>query len=188
METDSEFRQLLERVGNNDEHAINELVRRYEPEIRTMVRAWLRPWELKLRTVFDSQDICQSVLAWFFTKNAAERYDLANPSNLRNLLRVMVRNRVYYRIRGSKDDAQTLPIPSEIDSKVPAPDETVADRELFETVFARFSPEEADLARRRMYGESWDEISASVGGTPDARRMQLARAANRLARELAIAD
>ena len=33
---------------------------------------------------------------------------------------------------------------------------------------------------KEMYGESWDEISAQVGGTADARRMQLARAANRL--------
>ncbi|MBX7106331.1 MAG: hypothetical protein K1X57_19795 [Gemmataceae bacterium] len=179
---------MLERVGQNDEEAITELVRRYEPEIRTMVRAWLRPWELKLRTVFDSNDICQSVLAWFFTKNAAGRYDLDSPSNLRNLLRVMVRNRVYYRIRGTKNDTRTTSMPTDIDSKQVPPDEALAEKELFEAVFSRFTPEEGELARRRMYGESWDEISAQVGGTADARRMQLARAANRLARELTVND
>ncbi|HEY1377058.1 MAG TPA: hypothetical protein VGF55_09705, partial [Gemmataceae bacterium] len=94
METD-EFRRLLDRVRQNDEAAAAELVAHYEPEIRTMVRAWLRPWEIRLRKVFDSNDICQSVLAWFFLKDAAKKYDLAAPDNLRRLFMVMVRNRVF---------------------------------------------------------------------------------------------
>jgi RNA polymerase sigma-70 factor (ECF subfamily) len=184
MRPDDEFRSLLDRVARHDEDATNELIRRYEPEIRVMVRAWLRPWEVRLRRVFDSQDICQSVLAWFFLKNASGRYDLSCPDNLRRLLRVMVRNRVYYRIRGAKPGTSMLPIPTDLDSRSTPPDEAVAAKDLFEAVFSRFSAEEADLARRRMSGESWDEISSHVGGTADARRMQLARAANRLAREL----
>src|SRR5262245_65927762 len=104
MEPDDDFRVLLERVGQDDEDAAAELVRRYEPVIRTMVRTWLRPWESKLRKVFDSNDICQSVLAWFFLKNATHRYDLNSPDNLRSLLRIMVRNRVFYRIRQRSEE------------------------------------------------------------------------------------
>lgn len=186
MVPDEDFRVLLKRVGEDDEEAAAELVRRYEPVIRTMVRTWLRPWETKLRKVFDSNDICQSVLAWFFLKNAAQRYDLSSPENLRNLLRIMVRNRVYYRIRQSKKDSRTMPIADEPTCPDVSPDNAIAEKEFLETVFRKFSPEEAELARRRMHGDSWDKISSEVGGTADGRRMQLARAASRLAQELAL--
>jgi RNA polymerase sigma-70 factor (ECF subfamily) len=186
VEQDDDFRVLLERVGQDDEEAAAELVRRYEPVIRTMVRTWLRPWESKLRKVFDSNDICQSVLAWFFLKNATQRYDLTSPDNLRSLLRIMVRNRVFYRIRQNKKGAQTLSFSNEPTSPQMGPDDAIAEKEFLESVFRRFSPEEAELARRRMHGASWEEISAEVGGTADARRMQLARAASRLAQELAL--
>jgi len=185
---DEDFRNLLERVSLNDEDAINELVRRYEPEIRIMVRAWLRPYEFQLRKVFDSQDICQSVLAWFFLKNAAQRYDLTGPDNLRKLLHVMVRNRVFYRVRGSKYEARWQPMPREVCGRDHTPDELISDRDLVERVFEKFSPEEAELARRRINGASWDEISSSMGGTADGRRMQMARAASRLARELSLSE
>jgi DNA-directed RNA polymerase specialized sigma24 family protein len=186
MEPDDDFRALLERVGHDDEEAAAELVRRYEPVIRTMVRTWLRPWESKLRKIFDSNDICQSVLAWFFLKNATQRYDLSSPDNLCSLLRIMVRNRVHYRVRQSKKASQVQSFAAEPTSTGVSPEDAIAEKEFLETVFRKFSPEEADLARRRMHGASWDEISSDVGGTPDARRMQLARAATRLAQELAL--
>jgi DNA-directed RNA polymerase specialized sigma24 family protein len=46
------------------------------------------------------------------------------------------------------------------------------------------TPEEAELAQRRVQGLTWGEIAAELGGTADGRRMQLARAAERLARDL----
>jgi DNA-directed RNA polymerase specialized sigma24 family protein len=180
-----EFRALLDRVRHNDEDAIAELVRRYEPEIRAMVRTWLRPYEVQLRKVFDSADICQSVLAWFFLKNATQRYDLSCPDNLRRLLQVMVRNRVFYRVRGNKHESRWQPMVDDVGGRVPPPDQVVSDREIVDKIFARFSAEEADMARRRINGASWEDISIALGGTPDGRRMQMARAASRLARELA---
>jgi hypothetical protein len=46
------------------------------------------------------------------------------------------------------------------------------------------SDEERCLADLRAEGRSWDEIAARVGGNAHARRMQLARATDRVAREL----
>ncbi|MFO0811258.1 MAG: ECF-type sigma factor [Gemmataceae bacterium] len=184
MERGEEFRRLVERVRDNDEDAVGELIRRYEPEIRTMVRAWLRPWEARLRAIVDSTDICQSVLAWFFLKGGPQRYDLNEPENLRKLFLVMVRNRVFYHARKHKHAKQALPVTADPAGREAPPDEVLAGRELMEQIATRFTPEEASLAERRMEGRSWGEIAAELGGSADARRMQLARAAERLAKTL----
>jgi RNA polymerase sigma-70 factor (ECF subfamily) len=184
MDTDGEFQQLLDRVRQNDESAVSELIRLYEPVVRTMVRAWLRPWEARLRKVFDSADICQSVLAWFFLKGAPERYDLARPDDLRRLFLVMVRNRVFYQVRRHKRTSQDVALPQEASSRELPPDELLAGRELMEAITCRLTLEEAELAQRRVQGMTWGEIAAELGGSADGRRMQLARAAERLARDL----
>jgi RNA polymerase sigma-70 factor (ECF subfamily) len=184
MESVEEFQQLLERVRNKDEEAVTELIRRYEPAVRTMVRAWLRPWELRLRKVFDSADICQSVLAWFFLKGAPARYDLARPDDLRKLFLVMVRNRVFYKVRQHKKDQQTVSMTRDTEGRELPPDEVLAGRELLEMISRSLGPEEAELAQRRLQGMTWGEIAAELGGSADGRRMQLARAAERLARDL----
>jgi RNA polymerase sigma-70 factor (ECF subfamily) len=184
METDDEFRQLLDRVRQNDEAAVGELVRRYEPIVRTMVRGWLRPWEARLRKVFDSADICQSILAWFFLKGATERYDLSRPDDLRKLFLVMVRNRVFYQVRRQKKHRQVVSMTGDAPGRELPPDDVLAGRELMDAITRRLTPEEADLAHRRVQGMSWGEIAAEVGGSADGRRMQLARAAERLARAL----
>ena len=64
--TKQEYVDFVLRVRQGDEQAAEELVRRYEAEIRLEVRGWLRLRNPGLRRVFDSMDICQSVLASFF--------------------------------------------------------------------------------------------------------------------------
>jgi len=184
MESDGEFQQLLDRVRQNDELAVSELIRRYEPVVRTMVRAWLRPWEARLRKIFDSADICQSVLAWFFLKGAPERYDLTRPEDLRKLFLVMVRNRVFYQVRRHKKTRQVVSMTEDAASRELPPDEQLAGRELMDAITRRLTPEEAELAQRRVQGMTWGEIAAELGGSADGRRMQLARVAERLAHEL----
>ena len=154
MDSDDEFRQLLARVRQNDESAVTELIRRYEPVVRTMVRAWLRPWETRLRKVFDSADICQSVLAWFFLKGAPERYDLTQPDDLRKLFLVMVRNRVFYQVRRNKKHQHVDPMTEDAAGRELPPDERMAGRELMEAITKRLTPEEVELAQRRVQGMS----------------------------------
>jgi RNA polymerase sigma factor (sigma-70 family) len=184
MESDEEFRHLLERVRARDEEAVTELIRRYEPAVRRMVRAWLRPWEVRLRKVFDSADICQSVLAWFFLKGAPDRYDLSRPEDLRKLLLVMVRNRVFYQVRQHQYDQRVVSLTDGAAGREAPPDEALARQELLEAISQSLTTEEADLAQRRLQGMSWGEIAAELGGTPEGRRKQWARAAERLARDL----
>ena len=62
----------------------------------------------------------------------------------------------------------------------------ISGRELLQQVRERLSKEERQLADLRGQGYEWAEIAAQVGGTAHARRMQLARAANRVARRLGL--
>src|SRR5439155_18167503 len=89
---DQAFTDLLRRVRAGDEQAATQLVRQYEPEIRRAVR--IRLANPRLQQVLDSMDICQSVLANFFTRAAAGQFDLETPEQLIRLLISMARNKV----------------------------------------------------------------------------------------------
>jgi RNA polymerase sigma-70 factor (ECF subfamily) len=63
-----------------------------------------------------------------------------------------------------------------------------ADRDLLAEVRQRLTAEERELADLRGQGLTWEEVAARVGGTAQARRVQLTRALDRIARELGIED
>src|SRR5262249_3476131 len=70
----------------------------------------------------------------------------------------------------------------------PSPSEWCAGQELLQEVRKRLSEEELALADRRAEGHDWAAIAAALGGTPDGRRMQLARALDRVAGQLGLDD
>src|SRR5690349_3792840 len=78
--------ELFRRVRAGDGAAAAELFRRYEPAIRRRVRVWLRLQDPRLRRVFDSMDICQSVLKSFFLRAVAGQYDVDSAEQLVGLL------------------------------------------------------------------------------------------------------
>ena len=91
MTPDPTFAEFLARVRAGDAAAADELVRRYEPAIRVIVRARLGAG---LRRQLDSMDVCQSVLGTFFARAALGQYDLATPGELVALLARMTRNKL----------------------------------------------------------------------------------------------
>src|SRR4051794_17438723 len=91
MADEGDFVTLLQRVRGGDAEAAAELVRRYEPAIRLEARYRLR--DRRVRQVFDSQDICQLVLASFFVRAAVGQYDLKDSQDLVKLLVVMAQNK-----------------------------------------------------------------------------------------------
>ena len=90
---------FIQRVRAGDQAAAVELVRRYEPAIRRVVRLQMR--DPRLRRILDSMDVCQSVLASFFLRAATGQYDLNQPAQLLRLLAVMARNKVASQARTS---------------------------------------------------------------------------------------
>src|ERR1700730_3147059 len=95
MANESGFTEFLRRIRSGDEEAAAELVRRYEPLIRREVR--MRLTDPRLCRLFDSGDICQSVLLSFFVRAATGQYRLEQPRDLRNLLVAMAQNKLVSR-------------------------------------------------------------------------------------------
>jgi RNA polymerase sigma-70 factor (ECF subfamily) len=180
----------MTRVRGGDGEAAAELVRRYEPAIRRVVR--LRLTDARLRRAFDSMDVCQSVLGNFFVRAALGQFDLANPDQLLKLLAQMARNAVIDRIRRERAGRRDL-ARMEFDADAAkvagadaSPSRQVAGQELLVEVRKRLSAAERELADQRSQGREWAEIARECGGSPEALRKRLARALGRVAQELGL--
>src|SRR5262245_18580419 len=189
MADDETFADFLRRVRTGDEQAAAELVRRYESAVRIEVRVRLA--DSRLRRVFDSMDLCQSVLGSFFVRAAAGQYELEQPGQLVRLLVTIARNKVAYQARRQqaqrRDQRRHVEVdgPGEEPAGVdPSPSRVASGRELLAELRRRLTPEELRVADLRAEGRQWAEIAAMVGGTAQARRRQLARALDRVAAQV----
>ena len=191
MDEGPSFAELMQRVRAGDEAAAALLVRRYESTIRRTVR--FRLVDARLRRVCDSMDLCQSVLASFFFRAASGQYELATPEQLLKLLAAMARNKVADeadRQRAARrDQRRTVGVPQEHEATAGAsPSRVVAARELLQEAHRRLAPEERQLVELRNQGLDWAAIASQVGGSPEALRKKLARAVDRVARQLDLDD
>jgi RNA polymerase sigma-70 factor (ECF subfamily) len=190
MDEGHSFLDLIQRVRGGDPAAAAELVRRYEPAVRRMVRLQLR--DPRLRRVLDSSDVCQSVLASFFVRAASGQYDLHQPDQLLRLLVVMARNKLASQARSSyvlrRDDRPRAPGAALAATVAPgpSPSQQAAWKDLLREVRGRLSAEERQLADRRADRQEWSEIAAAVGGSPEALRKKLARALDRVSQQLGL--
>jgi RNA polymerase sigma-70 factor (ECF subfamily) len=187
----SDFPDLIRRVRAGDQAAAAELVRRYEPAIRRAVRVRLS--DSRLARAFDSMDVCQSVMASFFVRAALGQYELDAPEQLLKLLATMARHKLADQVdreraecrdnrRVEEGGAETR----EVVGGASSPSRQVAARDLLEAVQRRLSPEERQLVELRNQGLDWAAVAVRVGGTPEGLRKRLARATDRVARELGL--
>lgn len=187
-----DFADFIRRIRAGDAEAAAELLRQYEPAVRLEVRLRLR--DPRLRRLFDSMDVCQSVFASFFLRAAAGQYDLERPEQVLGLLIAIARNNVAFQARRQytqrRGHGRVVPLDRQHEAAASAdsPSEVVAGKELLEAFRRRLSAEEKELADRRARGCGWAEIAAEMGGTAPARRMQLDRAIERVARELGLVE
>jgi RNA polymerase sigma-70 factor (ECF subfamily) len=189
-QTQAQFVELIGRIRAGDGRAAEELVRQYEPMVRRAIRVRLE--DQRLRHVFDSMDVCQSVLAGFFLRTVAGSYDLQQPNDLVRLLVRMARNKLAEaarrEYRQKRDRGRTVGGGDELLASValpqPSPSRVVAGRELLKQFLSQMSEQERELVQLRGQGLGWPEIAKRMGGTPQARRVQLARAVQRAARTL----
>jgi RNA polymerase sigma-70 factor (ECF subfamily) len=190
MAEEDTFELLMRRVRSGDQGAAAELVRRYEPTIRRVARVRLA--DTRLQRLFDSMDVCQSVLGSFFVRAALGQYELQTPEQLLNLLVSMCRRKVadaareagaarrdYRREQGEEREARAV-------SGGATPSQEVAGAELLVEFRKRLTTEERQLAEQRAAGLEWNEIAAQRGDSPEALRKQLARAIDRVAQELGL--
>jgi len=187
------FQSLIHRVRNRDEDAARELVTRYESAIRRVVRMHLR--DARVRRIVDSQDVCQSVLATFFTRTALGEFDLETPDQLVKLLTTITRNKLVnqvHRLRAQRRDVRRdLAIDDgvfDLQDQASDPLEQLSAKELLEKVLKGLGEQERYLAEQRSLGRTWVELADELGGTDVALRKRLTRALDRVMTDLGIDD
>ena len=183
------FAALMQRVRSGDQDAACLLVKQYESLIRREVR--LRLEDQHLRRVFDSMDVCQSVLGSFFVRTALGEYDLDDPRQLIMLLVKMARNKVAsvarHEQRMKRDHRRIDADPAAInaaEAQEGSPFQALIRNEMLQKARAMLTDEELQIANCRSENMSWEQIAAKMGGTPQGRRMQLSRALNRIRSEI----
>jgi RNA polymerase sigma factor (sigma-70 family) len=191
MSQESPFAELLIRVRKGDAAAAEELVQRYEPALRRMVH--VRLVGERLRRQFDSEDICQSVLASFFVRAALGQYEFDGPDDLLKLLAIMARNKVVNKARRKEHEGpwgeriSLADVPnSALGGDSAGPSRQAVLNDLLCEVRRRLPPDENRLLELRQQGVAWEEISRQVGDNPEALRKRLKRAVDLVAEELGL--
>lgn len=186
MDDNPAFIEFVQRIRAGDDTAAEELVRRYEPLIRREVR--VRIEDDRLNRVFDSIDVSQSVLASFFLRATIGEYDLERPEQLLGLLVAMARNKLASRARHERlrqrgaaaASAEGVHVLEQVADTQPSPSESLSLQELRERMRTELTVEERNIADLRSEGFGWDEVARQMGGSPQARRMQLSRGIERV--------
>jgi RNA polymerase sigma factor (sigma-70 family) len=185
---------LLTRLRSGEAAAADEFVRDYGPAVRVAVRTRLT--DPHLRRQFDSEDVCQSVLASFLARTALGEL---TPDDAGGLIRLLVRmavRKVGRRARNlrrlrrdcRRDAADGNEIVRRVPAPDPPPDRLATGRDLVEKVRTTLGPDDRRLADLRGEGLSWAEVAHRAGGTPDARRKQLRRALDEVLHTLGVED
>ena len=186
MSEDPGFRELLARLRAGEQDAATELLRRYEPQVRRLIR--VRLTDPQLRRVFDSADIFQSVFYDFLVKVIEGRYDPQEPGQFIKLLRKMANNKIIDKAsspahrRAAPDGAAQL---HGLLGNEDTPSAALALQEMLQKIAGLLTPEELRLAQLRAEGVSWPKVAAEVGGEAEALRKKLERALQRVRKRLA---
>src|SRR5262245_17975528 len=183
-----DFAQWIARIRAGDPAAAEELVRRYERAVRVADR--MRLTDPALRRQFDTEDVCQSVLRSFFVRAAAGQFDLNDPNDLVGLLVRMAQNKFGELARFHRRQRRDVRAAADELPEVtqPGPERHVEARDALGALLGRLGPGERELAQRRAVGQTWADIAADLGGTPQGHRMRLSRAIDRIAPELGLDD
>ena len=190
MKQTAPFEDLLLHVRAGDQEAAAELVRIYEPSIRRVAR--LRMANSPLSALLDSTDICQSVLASFFVRMNLGQHSLSTPEQLIGLLATMARSKLAAEVRREqaqrRDRRRTVRSPDglELPGVSPTPSRELAAKELLAQVRQGLTNDERMIVDLRQEGEDWVSVAKQIGSSPDAARMRLTRAIDRVSNELGI--
>jgi RNA polymerase sigma-70 factor (ECF subfamily) len=188
------FQDWIARVRKGDEEAAAQIVRHFEPELRRVIR--LRLTDPFLRRLFDSSDICQSVMANFFVRLSLGQFHLEQPQNLLNLLVTMARNKVLNLARDKKREKHARQAPpagqaeplEQAAAVTPPIGQSLAYGELLERAKHLLGREESRLVELRLSGKTWGEIGDHLSESPEAVRKRYSRALERIAGQLGLDD
>jgi RNA polymerase sigma-70 factor (ECF subfamily) len=178
-----DFANLIESASLGNGAAIATLLERFEPEVRTMVRARL-PRALRDQT--DSMDIVQAIWTSIFTGKPDDVGKFADAGQFRGFLAGVARNKVNEehrrRTRTKKYDLAReerlyvrkgeRDVPREVAAPDPTPSEEVQADDRLDQLTRGRTPEEVRVVKLRRQGLTYDEIAQRLGiGERSVRRV-----------------
>ena len=169
-----DFAELIEGARAGDHAAVASLLRRFEAEIRTMVRVRL---PRALRNQFDSMDFVQAVWTSVFTGKPDDAGKFADVGQFRGFLAGVAKNKVYeeYRRRtktkkfdigreerlyvrkGERD------VVREVAASDPTPSEEVQAEDRYDQLIEGRTAEERQIVALRRQGLTFEEIAGRIG-------------------------
>src|SRR5262249_11415700 len=132
------------------------------------------------------------VLAKFFLQNLARRCRLNDSDQLARLLVRMARNKIRDELRRLRarhrrrrlEPADADDVLNALANRDSTPSSIVASKELVQEIYTRLSADEREPAKQRSLGLCWLTIAVHDGRSAEALRKMLARAVERVKREL----
>lgn len=164
------FQELMQRVRDGSEEAAWELVERYGPALRRVVRAKLHH---RLRPRFDSLDFVQMVWSSFF-RVSEKMTRFASPDELVAFLLVVTRNKVVGEVRRQLmterhdlNREQPLEFPDgdrqrNIPDREPSPVEVAIARERWTRLLENQPPHYRQIIFLRLQGHTYEAIADSL--------------------------
>jgi DNA-directed RNA polymerase specialized sigma24 family protein len=168
-----ELREFFAALRSGDPQTAESLLSRLEPSLRRIIRARLQ--DARMRRVADTSDIFQSLLKDFLFQRESERSPSESSAGMYAYLAAAACHKIQAKLRKERRHVGSLADDFESVSAEPAAGKRLEDRDLIEAVRKRLAEDRRRLFDLTMEGRAWTEISAIVGGTPDALRMRLRR-------------
>lgn len=162
----SDFTDLLERLQPGSDADAEDVFRAFVPRLIGLARTRLHE---QLRSKVDPEDVAQSVLRSFLTRNAADGFDLKDWGALWSVLAVITVRKCQRRYNeftsGKRDvarergDEQTRAALAMTD---PTPEHAAALSELVELTMRQLDPRGRDILTMRLQGYTIPEIADAL--------------------------
>ncbi|APW60732.1 RNA polymerase sigma factor [Paludisphaera borealis] len=167
---ENQLADFLKRIQEGDEGAARELLQRFEPEVRLVVR---RQLPRLLRSRFDSLDFLQSVWGSFFRRMRDAPTDFEDSRHLVAFLARAAKNKVideYRRAASLKNDMhREEPLwgdgrrPKEVADPIDSPSEVAQAHEVFDRLHALLPEERRTMLELKAEGLSSKDIGDRLG-------------------------
>ena len=178
-----EFDQMVRALRDGDAAPAEAFVRLYEPHLRYLIR--IRLSHSPLARLFDSVDVCQSILKSFFQLASEGGFRPNSADHLRRYLVRMALNKLATYIRKAGPGANVLPLDPETAAPLQSPLEQLADEDSVQRALSLLSGDQREWVRRRFFeGQDWADIGKDYDLSADAVRMRVDRALDLLRERL----
>jgi len=182
--------KLTTQADNLQPQSLDEVWRRYGEQLRRRARTRLRHYGLSGQA--ESMDICNDVMADFIRRanvNNVAVDDImsyimrAIDNQVLDTFRTLARQcRDFRRVDATSVEEMPLGTVS------PTPSQIAIRSEVIDRVRQLLGPEDAKAVDMMLENRDWKEIGAAIGIEPDAARMRVRRALDRVRKLIAVTD